>query len=114
VPTTLITALFGAGVILLMVAAFFTRITKVVFPWGGELNFAISAALTGVIAGKTNDPAEAQRLYMSAAPRVAEAIASNAGMTHVAVSRQMAWNTESLIDMDTLNQIVDSARTHLS
>jgi hypothetical protein len=35
-PPALITGLVAAGVILLMIAAFFPRITKVVFPWGGS------------------------------------------------------------------------------
>ena len=111
-PATLITALFGAGIILLTVAAFFPRITKVVFPGGGELDFETNAALAGVIATKTSDPAEAQRLYMNAAPRVAAAIASKAPMPRVAVRRQIAWNTQPLIDKDTMNQIVDAVRAH--
>jgi hypothetical protein len=59
-PAALITGLVAAGVILLMVAAFLPRISKVVFPWGGELDFGTSAALTGVIATKTSNSAEAE------------------------------------------------------
>lgn len=107
-PTGLTTGLVGAGVILLMVAAFFPRISKVVFPWGGELDFGTSAALTGVIATKTSNAAEAERMYKGAAA----AIAANEPTVRVAAPARMpiAWNTQSLIDEGTLNQIVDSVR----
>jgi hypothetical protein len=106
-PTALITGLVAAGVILLMIAAFFPRITKVVFPWGGELDFGTSAALTGVIATKTSNAAEAERLYKGAAA----AIASDAPPpTRLAPRQQIAWNMPSRIDEGTLNQIVDSVR----
>jgi hypothetical protein len=109
-PTALITGLVAAGVILLMIAAFFPRISKVIFPWGGELDFATSAALTGVIATKTNNAAEAARLYKGAAA----AIAANAPAVRVAARMPAAWNTQSLVDEGTLNQIVDSVRTDSS
>jgi hypothetical protein len=106
-PSALITGLIAAGVILLMIAAFFPRITKVVFPWGGELDFGTSAALTGVIATKTSDAAEAERLYKGAAAQ----IASNApAPMRLAARTQMAWNTPSLIDEGTLNRIVESVQ----
>ena len=107
-PTALITGLVWAGVILLMIAAFFPRISKVIFPWGGELDFGTSAALTGVIATKTSDAAEAEKLYKGAAA----AITANAPPMRVAARMPVAaWNTRSLIDEGTLNQIVDSVRT---
>jgi hypothetical protein len=107
-PSALITGLVGAGVILLMIAAFFPRISKVVFPWGGELDFGTSAALTGVIATKTSDAAEAEKLYKGAAA----AIAANAPAMRVAARMPVSWDTQSLIDEGTLNQIVDSVRTN--
>lgn len=109
-PTTLITALLGAGVIMLLVAAFFPRISKIVFPWGGELDFATNAALTGVIATKTNNMQEARELYARSVPRVVEAMAVQAPTTRMAVRRQVAWNTQPLLDEDTLNRIVDEVK----
>jgi hypothetical protein len=108
--TGLITGLLGAGVILLVLAAFLPRITKVIFPWGGELDFATNAALTGVIATKTSDANEAERLYVRAAPRAAEAIAATATPTRLGARLPAMWNTQSMIDDSTLNQIVDSVR----
>ena len=105
--SALITGLVGAAVILLIIAAFLPRISKVVFPWGGELDFGTSAALTGVIATKTSDAAEAEKLYKGAAA----AIVSNAPSMRVAARMPMSWNTQSLVDEGTLNQIVDSVRT---
>jgi|SRR5580692_5054433 hypothetical protein len=107
-PSALITGLVGAGVILLMIAAFFPRISKVVFPWGGELDFGTSAALTGVIATKTSDAVEAEKLYKGAAA----AIAANAPSMRVAARMPVSWDTQSRIDEGTLNQIVDSVRTN--
>jgi hypothetical protein len=107
-PTALITALVWAGVILLMIAAFFPRISKVVFPWGGELDFGTSAALTGVIATKTSDPAEAEKLYKGAAAAIT---AKAPPMRVAATMTAAAWSRQSLIDEGTLNQIVDSVRT---
>jgi hypothetical protein len=107
-PTVLITGLFWAGVILLMIAAFFPRISKVIFPWGGELDFGTSAALTGVIATKTSDAVEAEKLYKGAAAAI------TANVPPMGVAARMtaaAWNKQSLIDEGTLNQIVDSVRT---
>jgi hypothetical protein len=115
-PAALITGLVGAGVILLLLAAFFTRISKVVFPWGGEIDFATSAALAGVIATKTNSAAEAERLYKGAAAVIASreigprAIAATESPLRLSARVPAAWSAQSPMDEGTLNQIVDSVR----
>jgi hypothetical protein len=76
---------------------------------GGELDFGTSAPLTGVIATKTSNAAEAERMYKGAAA----AIAANDPPIQVAAARMpAAWNAQSLIDEGTLNQIVDSVRAN--
>jgi hypothetical protein len=61
-----------------------------------------------VIATKTSNAAEAEKLYKGAAA----AIAANAPSMRVAARMPVAWNTQSLLDEGALNQIVDSVRSN--
>jgi hypothetical protein len=56
---------------MLLVAALFTRITKIAFPWGGEVDLGTSAALKRVINAKTKDTKRRELLYKKSAPLVA-------------------------------------------
>lgn len=74
--TTVITTLLGAGVIMILVAALFTRITKITFPWGGEIDLGgTSAALKRVINAKTRDTERRQLLYKKSVPLAAQKVA---------------------------------------
>ena len=96
----LITAVAGGGILLLLgdrpTSHVLLRLFCLAVPssMSGRVRL-----LTGVIAAKTDDPDDAAELYKRSAPRVLEVIAKqSAPTTRVAVTRQIAWNTESLVD----------------
>ncbi len=70
-PASLISACVAAGIVLILAAAFFSRVSKVALPGGYELDFANSAKIAAAIATKTSDPARAKQLYQRVAPRAA-------------------------------------------
>lgn len=56
-PAALVTMCLGAGVVLLLVAAFFSRISKVAITGVGEIDLNTAATLAGKVAKKTGgDP----------------------------------------------------------
>jgi hypothetical protein len=73
---SLVTTCLGIGAVLILAAAFFSRISKLVLPGGYELDLDTGAKLAGAIAAKTSEPAVAEQLYKQAAPRVARLMAA--------------------------------------
>jgi hypothetical protein len=106
--TALITTLLGAGVIMILVAALFARITKIVFPWGGEVDLGgTSTALKRVIKARTGDTKRQQVLYKKAAPVAAQRVADEMAPLYFSARQSAVLSTQSLLDDDTLNEIVD-------
>jgi hypothetical protein len=104
--TALITTLLGAGVIMILVAALFTRITKIVFPWGGEVDLGTSAALKRVIKAKIRDTKRQQVIYEKAVPLAAQRVADEMAPLYLSARQPAVLSTQSLLDDDTLNEIV--------
>jgi hypothetical protein len=105
--TTVITTLLGAGVIMILVAALFTRITKISFPWGGEVDLGgTSAALKRVINTKTKDKKRRQLLYNKSVPLAAQKVADEMPPLNLDARQLAAFSPQSLLDDDTLNEIV--------
>src|ERR1700733_9462039 len=75
-PTaSLVTACLGAGVLLLLTSAFFSRISKVVITGIGEIDLDTEAALAGKAAAKAGgDPAKTAKIYKRAVSNAVEMI----------------------------------------
>lgn len=110
---SLITACVGVGVVLVLAAAFFSRISKVVLPGGYELDLENSAKVAGAIAATTNDPATAEELYRHVASRAAAVAAVPARPIRARSSPRYAWNSTQL-DPATINDFVTEAEKELS
>jgi hypothetical protein len=103
---SLVTSCIVVGAVLILAASFFSRISKVSLPGGYELDFENSAKLAAAIAQKTSDPAVAERLYMSAAPRAAAMVATPLTVRAGSGSARFAWNAHALDDQ-TAGNLVD-------
>jgi len=110
-PAALVTTCFGAGVVLLLVAAFFSRISKIAITGIGEIDLNAAATLAGKVAEKTGgDPAKTAQLYKTAASQAAELVSQRVpATTRVSSLAHVGWNTESILDDQTLQKIVDDA-----
>jgi hypothetical protein len=69
---SLVTTCVGIGAALILAAAFFGHINKVILPGGYELDLDNGAKIAAAIATRTSDPAVAAELYKRVAPRAAE------------------------------------------
>jgi hypothetical protein len=109
--SALVTACLGAGVLLLLAAAFFNRISKVTIPGVGEIDFETSTKIAGKAAAKSGgDAAKAAEIYKGAVWRAASLVGQRAPtITRVSSSARVGWNTESALDDQTLQQLVDEA-----
>lgn len=107
----LVTTCLGAGVVLLLVAAFFSRISKIAITGVGEIDLNAAATLAGKVAEKTGgDPAKAAQLYKTAASHAAELVSQRVpATTRIASFARVGWNTESILDDQTLQKMVDDA-----
>jgi hypothetical protein len=112
-PAALVTTCLGAGVVLLLVAAFFSRISKIAITGIGEIDLNSAATLAGKVAQKAGgDPAKAARLYKIAASQAAGLVGESVpAATRMASFARVGWNTESILDDQTLQNIVDKAAT---
>ena len=110
-PAALVTTCLAAGIVLLLVAAFFSRISKVAITGIGEIDLNSAAALAGKVAEKAGgDPAKATQLYKTAAAQAAGLVSQTLpATTRVAGFAHMGWNTESILDDQTLQKMVDEA-----
>jgi hypothetical protein len=106
-PASTVATVFALGILLLLVAAFFARITKIVFPGGGELDLNTGAQLAAAVAKKTSDPQKAAELYKQAAPRAAEKIAETASTGRRLNLLQWARPAGPLLDDTTMDQVVN-------
>lgn len=102
----LIGTFLAVGVVVLLVAAFFTRVTKIVFPGGTEIDLDTSAAVAGAVAAQISDPAEASAVYKRSMARVTELIASRSSAARPPTARRLASNTYSLLGEDEIKGIV--------
>jgi hypothetical protein len=109
----LVTACVAIGVVLVLAAAFFSRISKVVLPGGYELDLENSAKIAGAIAAQTDDPARAEQLYKHVAPRAAAVAVVPAQPIRAASSLRPAWHSTQL-DPATINDFVEQAERELS
>jgi hypothetical protein len=102
-PASLVATVFATGIIALLAAAFFSRISKVVLTGVGEIDLQTQADIAAASAGAAkNDPTKIKAIYQLAAPRVAESLrsptASGIGAIHLDPMRipaQAAANTPS-------------------
>jgi hypothetical protein len=109
----LITACVAVGVLLILAAAFFSRISKVVLPGGYELDLENGAKIAGAIAAKTNDAATAEQLYKQVVPRAAAVAAVPARPIRAGSSLRSAWNSTQLAPA-TIDDFVAEAQNELS
>jgi hypothetical protein len=112
-PASLITACMTVGILLILAAAFFSRISKVVLPGGYELDLENSAKIAAAIATKTSDPAKAEQLYKQVAPRVAEMATVPAKTARVSSAAQPEWSIQQL-DPGTIDGLVTEAEREVS
>jgi hypothetical protein len=85
-PASLVTTVFATGIIALLAAAFFSRISKVVLPGVGEIDLQTQADIAAASAGAAkNDPAKTKAIYTLAASRVAESLRSSTASGIVAI-----------------------------
>src|SRR5437762_64166 len=78
----LVTTCLGAGIVLLLVAAFFSRISKVAITGVGESDLEAAATLAGKVAEKTHgDPVKAAAMYKAAASQAAGLISQRVPTT---------------------------------
>lgn len=110
-PATLVTTCLGAGVVLLLVAAFFSRISKIAITGVGEIDLNSAAALAGKVAEKAGgNSAKAAQLYKAAASQAAGLVSQRVpAAPRTARFAHVGWNTESILDDQTLQKIVDDA-----
>jgi hypothetical protein len=97
--------------VLLVVAAFFSRISKVVITGVGEIDLNTAATLAGKVAEKTGgDPTKAAHLYRTAASHAAGLVSQRVpATTRIASFAHVGWNTESSLDDQTMQRLVDDA-----
>lgn len=89
--------LFAGGVLLVLIAVFYPRITKIVLPGGAELDLASGAQLAAAIAKKNLPPGKAQALFAMAAPRAAGLAAAK---TRQATRRRTALYPRRAVAID--------------
>jgi hypothetical protein len=73
--SALIGGILAGGAVLLLVAALFTRITKIVLPGGAEIDTDTASQLAGAIATTTSDAAVGTSLFKRAVPAAARKLA---------------------------------------
>jgi hypothetical protein len=106
---SLVTTCLFIGAVLILAAAFFSRISKLVLPGGYELDLDTGAKLAGAIAAKTSEPAVAEELYKQAAPRAAQLMATpQTAAGGLAQGQVFAASAEPLTDA-TIAGLVDDA-----
>jgi hypothetical protein len=112
-PAALVTTCLGAGIVLLLVAAFFSRISKVAITGVGEIDLNAAATLAGKVAEKTHgDPVKAEAMYKTAASQAAGLVSQRVPTTaRIASFAHVGWNTQSVLDDQTLQKIVDDVAT---
>jgi hypothetical protein len=110
-PAALVTTCLGAGIVLLLTAAFFSRISKVVITGVGEIDLNAAATLAGKVAEKSGgDPAKAEELYKTAASQAAGLVSQRLpATTRIASFAHVGWNTAAALDDQTLQKLVDDA-----
>jgi hypothetical protein len=115
-PTaTLVTTCLGVGVLLILAAAFFSRISKLAIAGVGEVDLDAAAAIAGKAAAKAGgDPGKTATIYKAAASRAAEIVAQRtpvpARMSAVAPAR---WPVAPPLDDNELQELVDKAADNM-
>jgi hypothetical protein len=80
-PTALVTTVLGAGVVLLIVGALFSKISKIVLTGIGEIDLGTQADIAGKAAAATNDPGMAMSLVSKTNEKVLTSLASTGTVT---------------------------------
>ena len=107
----LVTTCLAAGLVLILTAIFFTRISKIAITGVGEIDLSSAARLAGKVAAKAGgDPAKAAALYKTAATHAA-AIASSQPTIRARLAHVAAGSPSMLLTDDTLQELVDNADT---
>ncbi len=99
-----VTACLAVGAVLILAAAFFSRISKVILPGGYELDLDTGAKLAAAVSAKASDPAEAAQLYKNAIPAAIQS-AAQVKTVRLPNTTQSTRNTGALSD-DQISQIV--------
>lgn len=73
----LVTTLLGAGAVLILAGAFFSKISKIVLTGIGEIDMSTQADIAGKAAAATDDPAKAKSLVAKTNDKVLTAIANS-------------------------------------
>jgi len=107
----LVTTCLATGVTLLLVAAFFSRISKVAIAGIGQIDLSTAASLAGKVAAKAKgDPVRAEQLYKSAASKAAGLVSQRLPvMSRMASLAPTGWSPASSIDDAKLQELVDEA-----
>lgn len=109
-PSALVMACLGAGVLLLVTAAFFDRINKIVLAGIGEIGLDAEAEIAGLCAVKAGgDQAKAQRIFKRAASEAADLLTPEPMITRVSSFAQLGRTTAPQLDHKRLEEIVDGA-----
>lgn len=73
-PAALVTTVLGFGAILFLAGAFFDRLTKIVLPGGGELDFDTQSEIAGQAAALTKGDPTATKALVAHATKTATAL----------------------------------------
>lgn len=107
----LVTACLAAGLVLILTAIFFTRISKVAITGVGEIDLTAAAKLAGKVAAKAGgDPDKATALYKTAATHAA-ALAASQPTIRARIAQIAAGSPSTVLTDDTLQHLVDTADT---
>jgi hypothetical protein len=112
----LVTTCLAAGLVLLLVTAFYGRISKIAITGVGEIDLNAAASLAGKVAAKANgDSARAEQLYRAAASKAAGLVSQRLPLTsRMTGLAPMAVSTPAPLDDQTLQQLVDEADKEIS
>jgi hypothetical protein len=107
----LVTTCLATGLVLLLVTAFYGRISKIAITGVGEIDLNAAASIAGKVAAKAKgDSARAEQLYRAAASKAAGLVSQRLPLTTRMVGMTpMAVSTPTPLDDQTLQNLVDDA-----